>query len=83
MSSISAAHPQVRGTGLGDEVMALNSEASAATLPSAQKATSHLRSGAPVIAGGFRWVSMLNESMMWVVGTWELGVTVVCVAERI
>ena len=83
MSSISAAHPQVRGTGLGDEVMALNSEVSAATLPSAQKATSHLRSGAPVIVGGFRWVSMLNESMMWVVGTWELGVTVVCVAERI
>ena len=83
MSSISAAHPQVRGTGLGDEVMALNSEASAATLPSAQKATSHLRSGAPVIVGGFRWVSMLNESMMWVVGTWEFRVTVVCVAERI
>ena len=61
MSSISAAHPQVRGTGLGDEVMALNSEASAATLPSAQKATSHLRSGAPVIVGGFRWVSVVKD----------------------
>ena len=37
---------------------------------------SYLRSGVPVIVGGFRWVGMLNESMMWVVGTWELGVTV-------
>ena len=48
MSSISAAHPQVRGSGDGlGEVMAPNSEA--ATLSSTQKATSHLSSRVPFV----------------------------------
>ena len=45
MSSISAAHPQVRGS--GGEGMAPNSEA--ATLSSTQKATSHLSSRVPFV----------------------------------
>ena len=64
MRSISASHPQVSSgaaSGLG-EAMASNS--AAATLPSAQKATSHLSSGARVIVGGvgrFMWVSIVTE----------------------
>ena len=48
MSSIAAAHPQVRGSGDAfGETMAPNSEAAA--LSSTQKATSHLSSRVPFI----------------------------------
>ena len=47
MSSISAAHPQVRGSGDGFEEEMANSEA--ATLSSTQKTTSHLSSRVPFV----------------------------------